>query len=91
MYWINKSLILIVIICCAENVIEAQSTQQSLCPPQELILPCRCAQKVNEIQIWYVKSTKDMLKYKFFMQISYIQFVSQSFSILLYRTQVFAQ
>lgn len=31
----------------AQNAVE-----QSLCPPQELILPCRCAQKTNEIQIW---------------------------------------
>lgn len=31
----------------AQNAIE-----EPLCPPQELILPCRCAQKTNEIQIW---------------------------------------
>lgn len=53
MYCSNKSFILIAIICYIENVIRAQSVQQSLCPPQELILPCRCAQKMHEIQVWY--------------------------------------
>lgn len=30
---------------------DAQESK-SLCPSQKLILPCRCAQKSNEIQIW---------------------------------------
>lgn len=26
--------------------------RDSICPPQELILPCRCSQRGEEIQIW---------------------------------------
>lgn len=26
----------------------------SVCPPQEMISPCRCAQKSGEFQVWYV-------------------------------------
>lgn len=26
--------------------------RESVCPPQELILPCRCSQRGEEIQIW---------------------------------------
>lgn len=44
------SLFLIVLI----DTIAAQgyANNNGICPPQELILPCRCSQKGAEIQIW---------------------------------------
>lgn len=37
------------IISCAT---QGYNSANGICPPQELILPCRCSQKGSEIQIW---------------------------------------
>lgn len=42
---------------CCKNV---SGEESALCPPQKLILPCRCAQKMNEIQLWYVNTISNV-------------------------------
>lgn len=34
------------------NIVNGQLPQDTFCPPQEVILPCRCSQRGEEIQIW---------------------------------------
>jgi Leucine-rich repeat (LRR) protein len=43
-------LLLLAVILLLVNV--TQCYIDSVCPPQELILPCRCSQKGSELQIW---------------------------------------
>lgn len=53
MSWNMESLLkLFAIVCLLGGTLAQNVVEESLCPPQELILPCRCAQKVDEIQIW---------------------------------------
>lgn len=48
---IAKQLVLLSL--CVFSVCFAQNyNSNGVCPPQELILPCRCSQKGSEIQIW---------------------------------------
>ncbi|XP_055316823.1 protein artichoke [Sitodiplosis mosellana] len=44
--------VLISVICIFCVDLRVAGDEQTLCPPQKLILPCRCAQKSNEIQLW---------------------------------------
>lgn len=46
----NRVLLLLAVIFLLAGV--AQCYVDSVCPPQELILPCRCSQKGSELQIW---------------------------------------
>lgn len=48
----HNSVFLVIIFILSTCAIVAQSYVDSICPPQELILPCRCSQKGSEIQIW---------------------------------------
>lgn len=46
-------IIALLIFCGALNLCRAQGyVGNGICPPQELILPCRCSEKGAEIQIW---------------------------------------
>lgn len=47
-----KILLLITLIKLEINGIGAQLKDIVYCPSQELILPCRCSQKGEEIQVW---------------------------------------
>lgn len=45
-------LTLVVVMLCYYNVHIVHGQRDTICPKQELILPCRCSQKGSEIQIW---------------------------------------
>lgn len=45
--------VLVLVVFFALEIISVQGYNiDEICPPQELILPCRCSQKGSEIQIW---------------------------------------
>ncbi|XP_053679721.1 protein artichoke [Anopheles nili] len=41
---------LMIVLNCIVTVVVAQ--RDTICPPQDIILPCRCSQRGSEIQIW---------------------------------------
>ena len=43
---------IVLIIVCLNLCTSQNFNGNGICPPQELILPCRCSQKGSEIQIW---------------------------------------
>jgi Leucine rich repeat len=49
---IYKSFTLILTFLIVQSCVAQSYNANGLCPPQELILPCRCSQKGPEIQIW---------------------------------------
>lgn len=48
----DNRVLLAVIFLLSTCAILAECYVDTVCPPQELILPCRCSQKGSEIQIW---------------------------------------
>ena len=45
--------ILKILLFFALIIVDTAAQRESYCPPQELIAPCRCSQKENDIQVWY--------------------------------------
>uniref|UniRef100_A0A2M4AAW1 Putative leucine-rich transmembrane protein n=2 Tax=Anopheles triannulatus TaxID=58253 RepID=A0A2M4AAW1_9DIPT len=43
-------LTLVVLLTCSIVIVGGQ--RDSVCPPQDIILPCRCSQRGSEVQIW---------------------------------------
>ncbi|XP_040168304.1 protein artichoke [Anopheles arabiensis] len=48
--WMRQLLCLLVLLCCTVSTVVGQ--RDTICPPQDIILPCRCSQRGSEIQIW---------------------------------------
>lgn len=49
----NRRKLIILLLCVVASLCHAQGySGNGICPPQELISPCRCTEKGSEIQIW---------------------------------------
>lgn len=45
--------ILKLLFLCAFTINGLIGQRETYCPPQELIAPCRCSQREDDIQVWY--------------------------------------
>ncbi|KAG5672545.1 hypothetical protein PVAND_002666 [Polypedilum vanderplanki] len=48
----ERVIVLLLVLLFTLSTCLVQGYVDTICPPQELILPCRCSQKNSEIQIW---------------------------------------
>uniref|UniRef100_A0A182JY22 LRRCT domain-containing protein n=1 Tax=Anopheles christyi TaxID=43041 RepID=A0A182JY22_9DIPT len=48
--WMKQLPCLLTLLCCIASTVVGQ--RDTICPPQDIILPCRCSQRGSEIQIW---------------------------------------